>query len=50
MAFNVLKAIGIGASVIGAAASVVGSIVDKKDQEAKIAKAAEEAVAKLMKN
>lgn len=49
MAINWMKVIGVGATIVGAAASVVGSIVDKKDQEAKTIKAAEDAVAKLMK-
>lgn len=49
MAINWMKVIGVGATVIGAAASVVGGIVDKKNQEQQTIKAAEEAVAKLMK-
>jgi hypothetical protein len=49
MAINWLKVIGVGTTVIGAVASVAGNIVDKKNQEQAAVKAAEEAVAKLMK-
>ena len=48
MKVNWLKVAGVGATVLGAAASVVASVVGNKQQEQKIAEAAQKAVADLV--
>ena len=49
MAINGLKVLGVALTIVGGVVSIAESFVDKKDQERAAVKAAEEAVAKLMK-
>ena len=43
-----MKVIGVGATVVGAIATVVGNVVGQKQQDAKIQEAATKAVSDLM--
>lgn len=45
---KLMKGLGIGATVLGAIATVVGNVVGQKQQDAKIQEAATKAVSDLM--
>lgn len=47
---KLIKIIGVGATLVGAAASVVGSLATKKETDAKIAEQVAQAVAEAMSN
>ena len=45
---KLMKGIGLGATIVGAIATVVGNVVGQKQQDAKITEAATKAVSDLM--